>query len=125
MMYYVGTILIVIVYIILFALAFAIGKTESRKVRLVVTFIFGILLLIVLPSEIREAKYSYDLQYTIRLHYIDGYTQVKTFTCRGYDEPKVYGERGSFVFRCGSQEIPAVIRYDVVNKKQIPKEERK
>lgn len=123
MMYYIGTILIVIVYIFLFALAFSIKEKESRRWCLgVTTLIFGMLFIIVFPSENRDAKYPYDLQYTVRLHYIDGYTQVRTFTCRGYETPTVRGERGGFIFRCGNQEIPAVIRYDVVNKKQIQKE---
>lgn len=123
MMYYIGTILIVIVYIFLFALAFSIKEKESRRWCLwVTTLIFGMLFIIVFPSENQNAKYPYDLQYTVRLYYIDGYTQVRTFTCRGYEAPKVCGERGSFIFRCGNQEILAVIRYDVVNKKQIQKE---
>ena len=122
-MAYIGTILIAIGYIILFAVAFAIVDKELRRGCLgITTFIFCMLFIIVFPSENRDAKYPYDLQYTVKLHYIDGYTQVRTFTCRGYETPKVRGERGSFIFRCGNQEIPAVIRYDIVNKQQIPKE---
>lgn len=122
-MAYIGTILIAIGYIILFALAFAIVEKDYRRGCLgITTFIFGMLFIIVFPSENRDAKYPYDLQYTVKLHYIDGYTQVRTFTCRGYETPKVRGERGSFIFRCGNQEIPAVIRYDIVSKQQIQKE---
>lgn len=122
-MAYIGTILIAIGYIILFALALAIVEKDAMRGCLgITTFIFCMLFIIVFPSENRDAKYPYDLQYTVKLHYIDGYTQVRTFTCRGYETPKVRGERGSFIFRCGNQEIPAVIRYDIVSKQQIQKE---
>ena len=122
-MAYIGTILIAIGYIIIFALTLAIVEKDARRGCIgITTFIFYMLFIIVFPSENQDAKYPYDLQYTVRLHYIDGYTQVRTFTCRGYETPKVRGERGSFIFRCGNQEIPAVIRYDIVSKQQIQKE---
>lgn len=121
---YFGTILITIGYV---ASALLLILCKDRipwsGFLCVLTLFYGLLFFIVFSVEKRDTEYLYDLEYTVRLHYIDGCTQVKTFTCRGYETPMICGERGSFIFRLGDEEIPAVIRYDVVNKTQIQKKD--
>lgn len=95
----------------------------SPPVAFVAYPILIILFLIVCSSEHREAKTPYDMEYTCKLYYYDGSSEVKTFTCRGYHYPRIVNRTGGFAFSCGTNMINAVTRFDVLNKKKIDKKD--
>lgn len=129
---YIGTILLGVITTLVIGLTMGSYFYEKRNdtyegwMPPVVFFAYPILIILFLTVcgiEHREAKTPYDMEYTCKLYYYDGGREVKTFTCRGYHYPRIVNRHGGFAFSCGTNEINAVTRFDVLNKRKIDKKD--
>ena len=85
----------------------------------------GFLVLIVGPTSItlyeRERDYPYTKTIQVKLYYIDGGTEIKTFNCEGYEQPHLRPGHGYFWFQLDGHSIPSVSRYEIIKEDRFYK----
>ena len=69
----------------------------------------------------RERDYPYTKTIQVKLYYIDGGTEIKTFNCEGYEQPHLRPGHGYFWFRLDGYSIPSVSRYEIIKEDRFYK----
>ena len=69
----------------------------------------------------RERDYPYTKTLYVKLYYIDGGTEIKTFNCEGYEQPHLRPGHGYFWFRLDGYSIPSVSRYEIIKEDRFYK----
>lgn len=69
----------------------------------------------------RERDYPYTKTIQVKLYYIDGGTEIKTFNCEGYEQPYLKPGRGYCWFQLDGYSIPCVSRYEIVKEDRFYK----
>lgn len=64
--------------------------------------------------EYHEIEYPYTKTYTIKVHYLDGGTEIKTFNCEGWQEPYMRRYYTSYSLVVGDYETYNVSRYYIL-----------
>lgn len=62
----------------------------------------------------RERDYPYTKTIQVKLYYIDGGSEIKTFNCEGYEQPHLKPGRGYCWFQLDGYSIPCVSRYEII-----------
>ncbi len=62
----------------------------------------------------QERDYPYTKTIQVKLYYIDGGTEIKTFNCEGHEQPHLKPGRGYCWFQLDGYSIPCVSRYEIV-----------
>ena len=117
---YTATIVISVVLSI-FVLALIVGAIADKNIRtfLILMSIFCAFVSLLVISAVytqdkRNAEYPYTKTYTIKLHYIDGGTEIKTFNCEGWQEPYMRRYNASYSLIVGDYETYNVSRYYIL-----------
>lgn len=96
----------------------AIAYKDLRTFLIWMSIFCAFVSLLVIPTvytqDKRNAEYPYTKTYTIKLHYIDGGTEVKTFNCEGWQEPYMRRYHASYSLIVGNYEIYNVSRYYIL-----------
>ena len=69
----------------------------------------------------RERDYPYTKTIQVKLYYIDGGTEIKTFNCEGYEQPHLRPGNGYFWFQLDGHSIPSVSRYEIIKEDRFYK----
>lgn len=69
----------------------------------------------------RERDYPYIKTIQVKLYYIDGGTEIKTFNCEGYKQPHLKPGRGYCWFQFDGYSIPCVSRYEIIKEDRFYK----
>ena len=69
----------------------------------------------------RERDYPYTKTIQVKLYYIDGGTEIKTFNCEGYEQPYLKPGKGYCWFQLDGYSIPCVSRYEIVKENRVYK----
>ena len=69
----------------------------------------------------RERDYPYTKTLYVKLYYIDGGTEIKTFNCEGYEQPHLRPGHGYFWFQLDGYSIPSVSRYEIIKEDRFYK----
>ena len=69
----------------------------------------------------RERDYPYTKTIQVKLYYIDGGTEIKTFNCEGYEQPHMRPGHGYFWFQLDGYSIPSVSRYEIIKEDRFYK----
>ncbi len=69
----------------------------------------------------RERDYPYTKTIQVKLYYIDGGTEIKTFNCEGYEQPHMRPGHGYFWFQLDGHSIPSVSRYEIIKEDRFYK----
>lgn len=100
-------------------------KRGYRGIGITCACIYAFLVLIVGPTSITLYKQERDYPYTktiqVKLYYIDGGTEIKTFNCEGYEQPHMRPGHGYFWFQLDGYSIPSVSRYEVIKEDRVYK----
>ena len=77
-------------------------KRGYRGIGIMCACIYAFLVLIVGPTSItlyeQERDYPYTKTLYVKLYYIDGGTEIKTFNCEGHEQPHLRPGHGYFWF---------------------------
>ena len=118
---YIGTILIILIFsFLLIAIIYNAVKDNGVERSLFVAaaiFVFCIGIICVggmYSREYAEIEHPYTKTYTIKVHYIDGGTEIKTFNCEGWQEPYMRRYYTSYSLIVGDYEVRNVTRYYVL-----------
>lgn len=105
----------------IFVLVLIVGAIACKDLRtfLILMSIFSEFISLLVISAIytqdkRNAEYPYTKTYTIKLHYIDGGTEIKTFNCEGWQEPYMRRYYASYSLIVGDYETYNVSRYYIL-----------
>lgn len=117
---YTATIIISVVLSI-FVLMLIVGAIADKDLRtflicmsILCAFISLLVISAVYTQDKRKAEYPYTKTYTIKLHYLDGGTEIKTFNCDGWQEPYMRRYRASYSLIVGDYETYNVSRYYIL-----------
>ena len=84
--------------------------------------IFGIIILLLSINGIKKENYirenGYDI-YTLRIYYIGGSTDVKTYKMSSLNTPNINHYRGDYTLEAGDNSVPGVVRFDVLSVKNV------
>ena len=69
----------------------------------------------------RERDYPYTKTLYVKLYYIDGGSEIKTFNCEGYEQPHLRPGHGYFWFQLDGYSIPSVSRYEIIKEDRVYK----
>ena len=69
----------------------------------------------------QERDYPYTKTLYVKLYYIDGGTEIKTFNCEGYEQPHLRPGHGYFWFQLDGYSIPSVSRYEIIKEDRFYK----
>ena len=69
----------------------------------------------------RERDYPYTKTIQVKLYYIDGGTEIKTFNCEGYEQPHLTPGKGYCWFKLAGYSIPCVSRYEIIKEDRFYK----
>lgn len=69
----------------------------------------------------RERDYPYTKTIQVKLYYIDGGTEIKTFNCEGYEQPHLTPGKGYCWFQLDEYSIPCVSRYEIIKEDRVYK----
>lgn len=69
----------------------------------------------------RERDYPYTKTIQVKLYYIDGGTEIKTFNCEGYEQPHLRPGKGYCWFQLNGYSIPCVSRYEIIKENRFYK----
>lgn len=69
----------------------------------------------------RERDYPYTKTIHVKLYYIDGGTEIKTFNCEGYEQPHLRPGKGYCWFQLNGYSIPCVSRYEIIKEDRFYK----
>lgn len=117
---YTATIIISVVLYI-FVLMLIVGAIADKDLRtfliwmsIFCAFISLLVISAVYTQDKRNAEHPYTKTYTIKLHYLDGGTEIKTFNCEGWQEPYMRRYRASYSLIVGDYETYNVSRYYIL-----------
>lgn len=100
-------------------------KKGYRGIGIMCACIYAFLVLIVGPTSItlyeRERDYPYTKTIQVKLYYIDGGTEIKTFNCEGYEQPHMRPGHGYCWFQLDGYSIPCVSRYEIIKEDRFYK----
>lgn len=100
-------------------------KRGYRGIGIICACIYAFLVLIVGSTSItlyeRERDYPYTKTIQVKLYYIDGGTEIKTFNCEGYEQPHMRPGHGYFWFQLDGYSIPSVSRYEIIKEDRFYK----
>jgi hypothetical protein len=100
-------------------------KRGYRGISIMCACLFAFLTLIVTPTFItiyeRERDYPYTKTLYVKLYYIDGGSEIKTFNCEGYEQPHMTPGKGYFWFKLDGYSIPSVSRYEIIKEDRFYK----
>ena len=69
----------------------------------------------------QERDYPYTKTIQVKLYYIDGGTEIKTFNCEGYEQPHLKPGKGYCWFQLDGYSIPCVSRYEIIKEDRVYK----
>lgn len=69
----------------------------------------------------QERDYPYTKTIQVKIYYIDGGTEIKTFNCEGYEHPHLKPGRGYCWFQLDGYSIPCVSRYEIIKEDRFYK----
>ena len=69
----------------------------------------------------QERDYPYTKTLYVKLYYIDGGSEIKTFNCEGYEQPHMRPGNGYFWFQLDGYSIPSVSRYEIIKEDRVYK----
>lgn len=69
----------------------------------------------------RERDYPYTKTLYVKLYYIDGGSEIKTFNCEGHEQPHLRPGHGYFWFQLDGHSIPSVSRYEIIKEDRFYK----
>lgn len=69
----------------------------------------------------QERDYPYTKTIQVKLYYIDGGTEIKTFNCEGYEQPHLRPGHGYLWFQLDGYSIPSVSRYEIIKEDRFYK----
>lgn len=100
-------------------------KHEIYEVQTFVAWcmiVFGIIALLLSVGGIKNTNYirenGYDI-YTLRIYYIGGSTDVKTYKMSSLDTPNIYHYGGDYTLEVGDNSVPGVVRFEVLSVKNV------
>ena len=100
-------------------------KRGYRGIGITCTCLYAFFALVVgTQSKIlyeRERDYPYTKTIQVKLYYIDGGTEIKTFNCEGYEQPHMRPGHGYFWFQLDGYSIPSVSRYEIIKEDRFYK----
>ena len=100
-------------------------KRGYRTIGIVCASLFAFLVLIVGSSSIalyeQERDYPYTKTVQVKLYYIDGGSEIKTFNCEGYEQPHLRPGKGYCWFKLDGYSIPCVSRYEIIKENRVYK----
>ena len=103
---------------ILALIVFAIIDKDLRIFLIWMSMFCASVSLLVIPAvytqDKRNIEHPYTKTYTIKLHYIDGGTEIKTFNCKGWQEPYMRRYYSSYSLIVGDYETYNVSRYYIL-----------
>lgn len=82
---------------------------------------------VILESD-RFFKYEEELgftEYTLRLYYLGGSQCVKKYTTIGSDQPYIYSSYGCYTLKGVPNEEKGVVRFEILDKRNIPYQKMK
>lgn len=92
--------------------------SNNRFYFSIVGSLIGIILLIASFTCINklnyEKKHGYDI-YTLRLYYLGGSQEVRTFKISSWDWPVIHSSRGSYWLNIGKFHIDGVVRFETIS----------
>ena len=59
------------------------------------------------------------VEYTLNLHYIDGKSEIKTYTVESREYPMIVSGRGGYCIQVGTNRVWGVIRFDILSYNKI------
>lgn len=84
--------------------------------------VFGLIALIFSINQIKIENYirenGYDI-YTLRIYYIGGSTDVKTYKISSLDAPNICHYRGDYTLKAGDNSVPGVVRFEILSVKNV------
>jgi hypothetical protein len=69
----------------------------------------------------QERDYPYTKTLYVKIYYIDGGSEIKTFNCEGYEQPHLRPGHGYFWFQLDGYSIPSVSRYEIIKEDRVYK----
>lgn len=69
----------------------------------------------------QERDYPYTKTLYVKIYYIDGGSEIKTFNCEGYEQPHMRPGHGYFWFQLDGYSIPSVSRYEIIKEDRFYK----
>ena len=69
----------------------------------------------------QERDYPYTKTLCVKIYYIDGGTEIKTFNCEGHEQPYLKPGKGYCWFKLDGYSIPCVSRYEIVKEDRFYK----
>ena len=92
--------------------------SSNRLYFSIVGSIVGIILLMASRTCINklnyEKKHGYDI-YTLRLYYLGGSQEVRTFKITSWDLPVINSSRGSYWLNVGRFRVDGVVRFETIS----------
>lgn len=62
----------------------------------------------------QERDYPYTKTLYVKIYYIDGGSEIKTFNCEGHEQPHLKPAKGYCWFQLDGHSIPCVTRYEII-----------
>ena len=69
----------------------------------------------------QERDYPYTKTIQVKIYYIDGGSEIKTFHSEGYEQPHLTPGKGYCWFKFNGYSIPCVSRYEIVKEDRFYK----
>lgn len=69
----------------------------------------------------QERDYSYTKTLYVKIYYIDGGSEIKTFNCEGHEQPHLKPGKGYCWFQLDGYSIPCVSRYEIIKEDRFYK----
>lgn len=69
----------------------------------------------------QERDYPYTKTLYVKIYYIDGGSEIKTFNCEGHEQPHLRPGHGYFWFQLDGYSIPSVSRYEIIKEDRFYK----